>query len=107
MDHPPTAELHALRLAVDMMACHLALVVAPTTRLEQIRATAFQLYWDLRPLSEHSDQVDAVLDALAQAERDEEDTIDLERFGRRLVELRGAAALLPLLPNESRNDRAT
>jgi hypothetical protein len=32
-------ELHALRLAVDVLACH----VAPTTSLERIRAAAVQL----------------------------------------------------------------
>jgi hypothetical protein len=95
MNQDVTTELHALRLAVDVLACHVALVVAPTSSIEQIRATILQLYWDLRPLVAHSPHVDHALDAIAHADCEEEDTLDLEQFGRRLIELRGAIALLP------------
>jgi hypothetical protein len=97
MEHASTAELHTLRLAFDIVACHVAVAVAPTSRMADVRATILRLYDDLRPLAELSGQVDAALDLIACADCDEEDTLDLERIGRRLRDLRGRAVLLPLL----------
>jgi hypothetical protein len=56
---------------------------------------------------EHSAQVDDVLSAIAHADCDEEDTLDLEQFGRRLRELRGAIALLPVSLIEAEGDRTS
>jgi hypothetical protein len=94
-----SAEFRAMCLAIDIVACHTAVVIAPTSRMEQIRATMLRLYWDLRPLAEHSVHVDAALDVIACADCGEEDTLDLERVERRLEVLRKlASAPLQFMP---------
>jgi hypothetical protein len=100
-------EVHALRLALDVMACHVALIVAPTTRMEQVRSLLLQLYWDLRPLAVHSEKVDNALDWIACADCGEDDTLDLEAVGGRLAKLRGTIALLPYLPYEAGDGRTS
>jgi hypothetical protein len=94
MGECPDIELLVLRLAIDALACRVAIAIAPTSRASDIRATMLRLHGDLRPLAEHSDDVDAALDVIVRADCDEEDTLDLERVAHRLTCLRRRISVL-------------